>query len=114
MKMPEQLQTERLVLRKPRVGDAYAILEGWAQDQEVRRYLTWRPYRRREETQEFIQHCLSMWEHETRFPYMITWKENGEVIGMIDPRLEIPKVGIGYGECRFAACLGKGWNAITK
>jgi [ribosomal protein S5]-alanine N-acetyltransferase len=105
--MPEQLQTERLVLRKPRMDDARPIFEGWAQDQEVTRYLTWRAHRRIEDTQEFIQHCRSAWEHETRFPYMITLKESGEVIGMIDPRIEGPKVGIGYGAAR--AYWGKGY-----
>jgi [ribosomal protein S5]-alanine N-acetyltransferase len=107
MKMPEQIETERLVLRKPHLGDARAIFEGWAQDQEVTRYLTWSPHQQIEETQEFVQHCLSAWEQATRFPYMITLKENGQVIGMIDPRIEGPKVGIGCGAAR--AYWGKGY-----
>jgi [ribosomal protein S5]-alanine N-acetyltransferase len=96
MKMPEQLETVRLVLRKPRLSDAHAIFEGWAQDKEVTRYLTWRPHERIEQTQEFVQSCIRAWEGETRFPYMITLKRSGEVLGMIDPRIEGPKVGIGY------------------
>jgi [ribosomal protein S5]-alanine N-acetyltransferase len=96
VKMPEHIETERLMLRKPRMDDAPAIFAGWAQDQEVKRYLTWRPHQSIEQTQDFIQSCLSAWEHETRFPYVITLKENGQVIGMIDPRVEGPKMGIGY------------------
>ena len=96
MKPPERIETERLVLRKPRMEDAPAIFAGWAQDPEVTRYLTWRPHQRIEQTQEFVQSCLAAWENETRFPYMITLKESDEVIGMIDPRIEGPKVGIGY------------------
>jgi [ribosomal protein S5]-alanine N-acetyltransferase len=107
MKMPEQMETRRLVLRKPRIDDASAIFNGWAQDTEVTRYLTWRPHQRIEQTQEFVQSCLSAWEHEPRFPYMITLKENGEVIGMIDPRIEGPKMGIGYAAAR--AHWGKGY-----
>jgi [ribosomal protein S5]-alanine N-acetyltransferase len=109
MKMPEQIKTERLVLRKPRIEDAYAIFAGWTQDQEVTRYLTWRPHERIEQTQEFVQGCIRAWDWdgETRFPYMITLKENGQVIGMIDPRIEVPKVGIGYGAAR--AHWGKGY-----
>jgi RimJ/RimL family protein N-acetyltransferase len=107
MKMPEQHETERLVLRRPRLKDAPAIFDGWAQDQEVTRYLTWRPHRRIEETEDFVQRCIAAWEHETRFPYMITLKETGEVVGMIDPRIEGPKVGIGYGAAR--AHWGKGY-----
>ncbi|HLO15258.1 MAG TPA: GNAT family N-acetyltransferase [Anaerolineales bacterium] len=105
--MPERIETKRLVLRKPRLDDASAIFHGWAQDKEVTRYLTWRPHQRIEQTQEFVRGCLAAWEHETRFPYMITLKEAGEVIGMIDPRIEGPKVGIGYGAAR--AHWGKGY-----
>lgn len=107
MKMPEQLETERLVLRKPRMDDAHAIFEGWTQDREVTLYLTWRPHERIEQTQEFVQGCIRAWEGETRFPYLITLKETGEVIGIIDPRIEGPKVGIGYGAAR--AYWGKGY-----
>lgn len=107
MKMPDQFETERLVLRRPRPDDARAIFEGWAQDREVTRYLTWRPHQRIEETEEFIQKCISAWEQGTRFPYMITLRATGEVIGMIDPRIEGPKVGIGYGAARVH--WGKGY-----
>jgi [ribosomal protein S5]-alanine N-acetyltransferase len=107
MKMPEQLETERLVLRKPRMDDARAIFEGWTQDREVTRYLTWRPHERIEQTQEFVQGCIRAWEGETRFPYVITLKGTGEVIGIIDPRIEGPKIGIGYGSAR--AYWGKGY-----
>ncbi len=107
MKMPEQMETKRLVLRMPRMDDAAAIFAGWAQDPEVTQYLTWRPHERIEQTQEFVRTCLSAWENQTRFPYMITLKENGEVIGMIDPRIEGTKVGIGYGAAR--AYWGKGY-----
>ena len=107
MKMPEQIETERLVLRKPRMDDARAIFEGWTQDREVTRYLTWRPHERIEQTLEFVQGCIRGWEGETRFPYLITLKETGEVIGIIDPRIEGPKVGIGYGAAR--AYWGNGY-----
>ncbi|HSA99948.1 MAG TPA: GNAT family N-acetyltransferase [Anaerolineales bacterium] len=105
--MPERIETQRLVLRKPSMDDALTIFHGWAQDQEVTRYLTWRPHERVEQTQEFVQDCLAAWEHGTRFPYMLTLKETGEVIGMIDPHIEGAKVGIGYGAAR--AHWGKGY-----
>lgn len=107
MKMPEQLETERLILRKPCMDDAVAIFDVWAQDREVTRYLTWRPHERIEQTRDFVHSCLAAWEQGTRFPYMITLKETGEVIGMIDPRIEGPKVAIGYGSAR--AHWGKGY-----
>jgi len=107
MKPPERIETERLVLRVPRMDDASVIFAAWTQDKEVTRYLTWRPHRRIEQTKQFIQGCLSAWEYQTRFPYVISLKESGEVIGIIDPRIEGPKVGIGYGAAR--AHWGKGY-----
>ena len=100
MKMPEQIETQRLILRKPEPDDAVAIFQGWAQDHEVTLYLTWRPHEKIEQTQDFVRSCILSWENQTRFPYMITLKENGEVIGMIDPRIQGHKVGIGYGAAR--------------
>jgi RimJ/RimL family protein N-acetyltransferase len=107
MKPLERIETERLVLHKPYMEDAVAIFHGWVQDKEVTRYLTWRPHQRLAQTQKFIQSCLSAWEYETHFPYIITLKETGEVIGMIDPRIEGPKMGIGYVAAR--AYWGKGY-----
>jgi RimJ/RimL family protein N-acetyltransferase len=107
MKMPERVMTERLILRMPGMDDSPAIFEGWAQDPEVTRYLTWRPHERIEQTQEFVQGCIRAWEGQSRFPYVITLKENGKVIGMIDPRIEGSIVGIGYGAAR--AHWGKGY-----
>jgi len=96
MKMPARLETARLVLRKPEPDDAHGIFAGWTQDKEVTRYLTWRPHQQIEQTQTFIESCLAAWEAEARFPYVITLKEKPELIGMIDPRIEGPRVGIGY------------------
>lgn len=107
MKMPEQIETERLLVRRIREDDASAIFEGWAQDKQVTRYLTWRPHQSIEQTREFVRGCLAAWEQETRFPYMIMLKENDQVIGMIDPRIEGPKVGVGYGAAR--GHWGKGY-----
>jgi [ribosomal protein S5]-alanine N-acetyltransferase len=100
MKMPEQLSTDRLLLRVPRMGDARAIFESWARDLEVLRYLTWCPHQSISETEGFVRSCLQAWETQTRFPYMITLQESGEVAGMIDPRIQTPQMEIGYALAR--------------
>ena len=105
--MPERVETERLVLRVPRLDDVSAVFARWAQDREVTRYLTWRPHQTIEQTQGFIQGCLLAWEHQARFPFMITLKTSKEVVGLIDPRIEGSKVGIGYVAAR--AYWGKGY-----
>jgi len=96
MKPPERIETERLILRTPRADDVSAMFTGWVQDVEVTRYLTWRPHTSLEQSQAVIANAISVWKDETRFPYMITLKEHSQAIGMIDPRIEGPKVGVGY------------------
>jgi len=96
MKLPEQIETNRLLLRPPRAADASSMFTGWAQDVEVTRYLTWRPHTSPEESQVIIAICVALWKDETRFPYIITLKESSEAIGMIDPRVEGHQVGVGY------------------
>ena len=107
MRMPEQLFTERLLLRMPRMEDADAIFTGWAQDLGVLRYLTWRPHKSIDETESFVRGCLLAWENQARFPYMITLGEGGEIIGMIDLRIQDSQMGVGYGLAR--AHWGKGY-----
>jgi len=107
MKPPERIEAQRLVLRLPRVDDAPVAFAKWTQDPEVTRFLTWRPHECVEQTQAFIHNCIAAWENETRFPFMLTLKEDDDVIGMINPRVEGSEVGIGYVMAR--ASWGKGY-----
>ena len=96
MKPPKQIKTEGLILRKPRMDDAPAVFAGWVQDPEVTHFLTWRPHEDIGQTESMLRDAIAAWDGDARFPYMIALKESGDVIGMIDPRIEGHKVGIGY------------------
>jgi len=96
MKAPKQIETERLILRKPRMDDAPVVFAGWVQDPEVTRFLTWRPHDNIVQTESILTRAIAAWDGDARFPYMITLKENGAVIGMIDPRIAGHKVELGY------------------
>lgn len=43
-----------------------------------------------------LKNAIAAWEGETRYPYIITLKKNGKVIGMIDPRIDGAKMEVGY------------------
>jgi [ribosomal protein S5]-alanine N-acetyltransferase len=96
MKPPGHIETERLVLRIPSVADAEAIFNSYAQDSQVTRYLIWRPHKNIQETKCFLADCAVAWEGNVRFPYVITFKENGAVIGMIEMRLNDFTADVGY------------------
>jgi ribosomal-protein-alanine N-acetyltransferase len=96
MNPPEQIETERLILRKPRMEDAPAIHTGYAQDPEVTRYLTWRPNKDLKETHHFVELGLKLWDEGSAYSYAITLKGSDSVIGMIAMHPDGFKVGIGY------------------
>jgi len=96
MKPPEQIGTARLVLRKPRREDAPILFTAYMQDPEVTRYMTWRPHQQLQEAENFIHSSIAAWENETRFPFVITLKEQDDPFGMIDFHIRSCTVGLGY------------------
>jgi ribosomal-protein-alanine N-acetyltransferase len=101
MKMPERIETERLILRKPRIDDAPVLFVAYMQDPKVTRYTTWRPHEKLQEAQDFINSSIAAWDKETRFPFVITLKRKDEPFGMIDLHIRGSTVGLGYVIARF-------------
>ena len=96
MRPPEQIETERLTLRKPRRDDAPAIFSAYAQDPEVTQYMTWRPHKNVEETYRVVELMLRLWDEGETYSYVITLKNLDPVIGMIAMHPDGFKVAIGY------------------
>jgi|SRR5215831_10237782 len=96
MKPPERIETERLILRVPSIADATAIFNSYARDDEVLRYLIWRPHKDLTETESFLSGCVAAWKGDRRFPYVIMLKQSSKAIGMIEMRLDGFKVDVGY------------------
>src|SRR4051812_19608932 len=57
--LPSKFETARILLRPVGPEDADAIFSTYAQDDDVVRYLIWRPHRNLSETQAYIRHCLA-------------------------------------------------------
>ena len=100
MRPPETFATERLLLRVPRPADAPAVFEGYAQDAEVVRYLVWRPHRSLRETEQFLETCAANWASGDYFPWAVTLKDGGELIGMIGLHPHEFKPSVGYALAR--------------
>jgi len=93
-------QTDRLALRIPTMDDAEAIFDGYAQDHQVTRHLVWKPHLDIEETKLFLLRCAAGWMGGSDFPWVITLKESGELIGMIGLRVDEFKADVGYALAR--------------
>ncbi len=89
-------ETNRLIIRHPRVEDAEDIFINYAQDVEVTKYLTWVPHKELKDTQRWVQYCVANANTESSLMFVLCLKETAEVIGMIDFRLEGFKAHFGF------------------
>ena len=83
--LPDGFQTARLVLRPIAADDRDPIFDTYAQDEEVTRFLVWRPHRSRDDTAAYIAHCLATSPAVAR-TYVLTNRESGTVLGAFDLR----------------------------
>ena len=100
IKPPELLETSHLLLRLPVREDSYAIFQKYAQDQEVTKYLTWKPHKNIDITREFVNRCIQCWQDESAFPWIVVRKNDSELVGMIELRIDHFRADLGYGIAR--------------
>jgi len=94
--LPDIFQSPRLLLRPVTAADADAIFEAYAQDEEVARYVIWRPHRSRSETQAYVERCLAT-PAEVERTYMLLGREDNVVRGAFALRRRAPhRLDCGY------------------
>lgn len=94
---PAEIRTRRLRLRRPSVRDARTIFESYATDEQVTRYLAWRPHRSVDDTREFLSQQETAWEtgigHRS---WVIERAGDGRLLGMIGADVGPRGVNVGY------------------
>lgn len=96
-----KIETKRLVLRKLEKSDAKIIFAGWANDEEVTKYLTWHPHENIKVTENILAGWIEEYEEEYCYRYGIEFKEENKLIGMIDVVEydgDIPEIGYVLGK----------------
>ncbi len=78
------LKTERLILRPFKLEDAEAMFYGWANDDEVTKYLTWNTHESIEDTKAILNQWIQEYEKPERLNFAITLKDTAQLIGGID------------------------------
>jgi RimJ/RimL family protein N-acetyltransferase len=98
--LPDTFETARLLLRPVTVADADAIFDNYAQDEEVARYVIWRPHRSRGETQAYVERCVAT-PAEVERTYMLVGRKDNVVRGAFALRQRAPhRLDCGYGLAR--------------
>jgi [ribosomal protein S5]-alanine N-acetyltransferase len=101
---PDGFQTRRLLFRPIGMADARPIFDGYAQDPEVNRYVTWRPHASIEQTEAYVGACLGATTNRT---YVLVRRTDDAVIGAFDLRQAGP-TRLGYGYVLARASWGQG------
>jgi RimJ/RimL family protein N-acetyltransferase len=94
--LPDSFETSRVRLRPVAVEDAEAIFGTYAQDEQVARYLIWRPHRSLSETQSYVGRCMATPPQVER-TYMLVGREDNLVRGAFALRQRAPhRLDCGY------------------
>lgn len=114
--LPERLETDRLILRKPVPADAVGIFTTYATDPEVTRYLTWQPHPSIDATEVLVEQYLERWRTgEGEQAFMIAEKARPEMpIGCIGITFDDHVAEVGFVLARRAWNRGLMTEALTR
>ena len=87
-KAPERIETARLVLRRPRAGDADGVFERYAGDPEVTRFVGWPTHESVADTVAFMTFSDAEWKRWSVGPYLIASRVDGSLLGSTGLGLE--------------------------
>jgi RimJ/RimL family protein N-acetyltransferase len=97
MKAPEQIQTARLLLRRPELSDAEAIFHRYASDPAVTRYMSWPTHRSVADTQAFLAWDESEWVKWPASSYLIFLSAEDRLLGSTGLSFKTPTLAVtGY------------------
>jgi RimJ/RimL family protein N-acetyltransferase len=104
--VPERLRTARLHLRRPATGDAAAILDRYAGDPEVTRFVAWPRHRCVADSLAFVAWSDDVWTTQGAGPYLVL-DEGGRLVGSTGLDIEsAAQASTGYVLARDAWGLG--------
>lgn len=91
----ESWTTKRLMLRRPVEDDVESVLAYWS-DPEVHRFLQHPVSDDLAEAQGFLRHLASAWEKGESFGWAMIEAATGRLVGMIEARVSLHGIELGY------------------
>lgn len=82
--MKYTIESERLIFRPWEKSDAPTLFNGWANNEEITKYLAWNPHKDIETTNYIIDKRIKEYEEKDRINFAIVLKEKNILIGSID------------------------------
>ena len=108
------METARLVLQRPRLGDAEAIFRTYSSDPDVTRFLSWPVHVSIEQTRAFLQWSDAEWRRWPAGPYLIFLRAHFALVGGTGIGFETPdRASTGYVLAKAAWGQGYATEALT-
>lgn len=105
----QTINTDRLLLRRFKLGDECDMFKNWANDSEVTKFLTWKPHKDVEFTKKIMGMWINGYENNNMYNWAIELKEIGEVVGNISTvELDEKNLSCEIGYCMSRKYWGKG------
>lgn len=103
----EIIETKRLILRKYNINDADDMFNNWTSDEEVSKFLAWRPHKSVEETKSILESWISEYENMDKYHWGIEMRSSNQVIGDI----AVFNLKEKHSSCEIGYCLSRQfWN----
>ena len=103
----KMIETERLILRKIKLEDAYIAFENWCNSDEVDKYVLWKKHENVEVTLKQFSSWIEDYENLKTYRWIVELKSTHDLIGTID----VSKRFINFSSCEIGYCYSdKYWN----
>ncbi|HTE32213.1 MAG TPA: GNAT family N-acetyltransferase [Chryseolinea sp.] len=96
LQLPEQLASQRLLIRRLRYEDAEEIFYAYASKPEATRFVSWPTHTSIADTKSFLRYAVASWKCETDFAFGVRLKSDSRLIGGFGVVNDNGKLQIGY------------------
>ena len=115
----QELETDRILLRRLLPQDADMMYRNWACDPQVTRFLRWEPHKNVLETFELLASWAILYQNPDYYQWAMVEKSSGQVFGSISlfnslstepqQKSEWPGLDLSNGIWEAGYCIGQNW-----
>lgn len=95
-RLPDQIETQRLLLQRLKYEDAEEIFYAYASKPEATRFVSWPTHNKVADTQRYLSSAIPAWRSAKEFNYTIRLKNENRLVGAIGAVNDTGKIQIGY------------------
>lgn len=94
--IPEQIETERLLLKRFRPEDAEEVFYTYASKPDATRFMAWPTHQTIQDTRNFLSFAVNAWRQGIDYSFGIRLKSNNRLIGASGIMNDEGKIQFGY------------------